>query len=136
MAYEIAWERPFGVFERFSGLHTPEDVTRVIEIVTSDAGFDDLRYVIIDLRATTGHSFDVNDRAALELPYAMLIGASYSNPHIQVAFVATDPEMVRLIELKIARGVLRPASRIFASVADAREWLGGISGRFRQPPMT
>lgn len=136
MAYEITWERPFGVYQRFSGLHTPDDVTRVIEIVTSDPGFDDLRYVIVDLLAATGHSFDVTSRAALEVPYAMLIGASYSNPHIHVAFVATHPDIVQLIELKIARGVLPHTAQIFASEAAARESLGSISGRFRRPTLT
>ena len=133
LAYEIRWERPFGVYERFSGVHTPEETAQVIEAVTSDAGFDDLRYVIVDLLGTTGHRFDVTSRAALEVPYAMLIGASYSNPHLQLAFVVTDPQMVQLIELKFARGILPHSGRIFASEQQARDWLGSLSGSFRRP---
>lgn len=136
MAYEITWERPFGVIERYSGVIAPDEVARAVETITSDAGFDDLRYVIIDLQSATGHSFDLQSRAALEVPYATMIGARYTNPHIHSAFLATDPGIVQLIELKIARGILPQPARIFSNELQAREWLGQISGLYRRPPLS
>ncbi len=135
MSCEIKWERPFGVYLRFSGAVTPADVGAANLAITSDPNFDDLRYTITDYLAATGHRFDLQDRAGLETPYATLIGASYSNPNIHSALLVTDPDIERLIQLQTTLGVLPYPSRVFAREQDAREWLGSISGRFRRPSL-
>ncbi len=133
MGCEIRWERPYGVHACFVGEVTPTDVGAANVAITSDAIFDDLRYMIVDFLAATGHRFDLRDRAGLETPYATLIGASHSNPHIHSAFIVADPDIERLIQLKISQGVLPYPSRVFEREQDARDWLGSISGRFRRP---
>jgi hypothetical protein len=134
LGFAIRWERPFGVYKYFSGEITPHDIRSANETITNDAGFDDLRYIIGDFLGANGHRFDLEDRGALEIPYATLIGASYSNPHIHCAYVVTHPEVERLIQRKITHGVLPYPARIFALEHDARTWLGSVSGRFRRPP--
>jgi len=133
LSCKIIWERPFGVYLRFHGEVTPTDVGDANIAVTSDENFDDLRYTISDFLAVTGHRFDLRDRAGLETPYATLIGAAHSNPHIHSAFIVVDPDIERLIQLKISQGVLPYPSRVFEREQDARDWLGSISGRFRRP---
>jgi len=132
---EINWERPFGVYLRFTGAVTPADVGAANLSITSDPNFDDLRYTIADFRAATGHRFDLQDRSGLETPYATLIGASYSNPHIHSALIVADPDIERLIQLQITLGVLPYPSRVFTRENDAREWLGSVSGSFRRPSL-
>ena len=135
MSYEISWERPFGVYKRYSGAVTPADVGDANLSITSDPHFDDLRYTIADFLAATGHRFNLHDRAGLETPYATLIGASHGNPYVHSAFVVTDPDIEQLIQLKITLGVLPYPSRVFAREHDAREWLGIVSGSFRRPSL-
>ena len=135
MPCEIIWERPFGVRNHFTGVLAPDDVERAVVTITSDAGFDDLRYLIFDLRHATGHSFDLQSRSALEVPYATLIGASYSNGYLHAAFLATSPELQQLVELTMSRGALPMPAQMFRTEADARAWLGETSGSYRRPPL-
>jgi hypothetical protein len=123
------------VRNHFTGVFAPDEVARAVESVTSDAGFDDLRYMIFDLRDAAGHSFDLQSRSALEVPYATLIGASYSNTHLHAAFLVTDPELQRVVELTLSRGVLPMPTQTFPTEADARAWFGEISGSYRRPPL-
>jgi hypothetical protein len=50
LPYEIPWERPFGVRKHFTGVIAPDELARDVETITIDCGFDDRRYVIINLR--------------------------------------------------------------------------------------
>lgn len=119
----------------FTGVVAPDEVAGAVECVTSDAGFDDLRYLIFDLRDAVGHSFELQNRSALEVPYATLIGAAYSNTHLHAAFLVTHPELQRLVELTLSRGALPVPTRVFRTEADARAWFGEISGSYRRPPL-
>jgi hypothetical protein len=133
--YQTHWERPFGVRNHFTEVFAPDEVARAVESVTSDTGFDDLRYMIFDLREATGHSFDLRSRSAVGVPYAALIGASYSNAYLHAAFLVTRPELERLVELTLSSGVLPMPAQIFHAEADARAWFGEISGSYRRPPL-
>jgi hypothetical protein len=133
--HQIHWERPFGVRTHFTGAFAPDEVERAVVTITSDSGFDDLRYLIFDLRDATGHSFDLQSRSAIEVPFATLIGASYSNAHLHAAFLVTSPELERLVALTVSRGVLPVPTQAFRTEADARAWFSDMSGSYRRPPL-
>lgn len=116
-----------------SGTITAHDVEELTAAVSSDEGFDELRYWIADFRDVVDHSLDLRSPGRFEAPFATLIGASHSNPHIHCAFICMNPRVEQAIQAALSRKLVPYESRIFRDEAAARDWLGGISGSFRRP---
>jgi hypothetical protein len=135
LPYQIQWERPFGVHVRHYGTITPHDVADLADAVSSDEGFDELRYWIADFRDAVDHELDMRTPGKFETPFATLIGASHSNPNIHCAFICAHPGIEQALNVAIERKLVPFESRLFRDEVQAREWLGGISGRFLLPPL-
>jgi hypothetical protein len=135
LPYQIQWERPFGVHVRHYGTITPHDVADLAVAVSSDEGFDELRYWIADFRDALDHDLDMSTPGKFEMPFATLIGASHSNPHVHCAFICSNSRIEQALHVAMERKLVPFVARIFRSEGDARDWLGGISGKFFLPPV-
>jgi len=120
MAFEIVWE-PKGAVKRFFGRVSDEEVLQAGLEIEADQRFDHLSYVINDFLACDGFSATpgtVDEISAIDN------AAALSNSRIRIAVVATVPEIVAVAEQYAASPMNVYPTRIFASPADARKWLG------------
>lgn len=120
MTYQIEW-KPRGVIKRFFGHVTDHDMLQSVLDTESDRRFDDLRYIINDFAGITGSSVDLTTIEEIAIADH---GASLSNPSIRIAVVTTSAEIRLLVEHYADSPLNGYATRIFASEADARSWLG------------
>jgi len=92
----------------------------------ADENFDLLHHVIYDLRMA--QSIETLDNAAVENIATMSIGASCSNPQIEIAVVLPDnsskPSIERAVALigAVYLGDVYPI-RIFSAIAGADQWV-------------
>ena len=132
MACEIVWEHR-GVHKRLSGHVSAREFERSVETVQADPRFDEIRYVINDFSAVTGHGLD--EQHLLELA-AIQYGAQASNPQVRAVYVGVDPELsrqLRAILIDSQRSLYRVA--LFDTLPQARDWLQCEVGRqWRRTP--
>ena len=131
MDYEVTWEGSFGFVARFTGWVTPESAASVAMSLTSDPRYDDLRYAIIDLTRSPGHTFRRDDLNAVANAMVQAIGAGMANRNIIEIAIATDPRMLNFLKT-YATLTTRPV-HIFETLEQARDWLAAQTGRFRVP---
>ena len=124
MACEIVWEHR-GVHKRLSGHVSAREFERSVETVQADPRFDEIRYVINDFSAVTGHGLD--EQHLLELA-AIQYGAQASNPQVRAVYVGLggDPVLTQLLQ-SILIGSQRSVYRValFETLPQARDWLQG-----------
>ena len=120
MAYEIVWE-PKGAVKCFFGKVSDVEVLQASLDIECDWRFDHLSFVINDFLACEG--FSVSEGTVEEIS-AIDNAAAMSNPKIRIAVIATVPEIVAAAEQYAASPMNVFPTRIFASPADARKWLG------------
>jgi hypothetical protein len=118
MAYSIHWE-PIGVYRKYRGHVTGDELLASIQLVESDARFDALRYAINDCLDV--ESFDISDSAIRKIA-AIDQAAALSNPNIRVAVVATDQQIHALAQLYAAQQPTYPTA-IFHELDTARLWI-------------
>jgi hypothetical protein len=120
MAYELIWE-PEGVHKRFSDVVTARELIQSVEQVQRDPRFDEIHYVIDDFSNIAGHQ--LSDEVFIELS-AINYGAHASNPNCRIAYVSTDPSLVKPIRDILVAGHL-PSYQIevWPSLSEARDWL-------------
>ena len=121
MSYRITWEPPNGFYAHFTGWVTPESAARLARELTADVRYDDLRYAIVDLTDSPGHTFRRNDRAAVGMAMAEMIGARFSNQRVIEIAIATDSRMLNFLETYATYSTR--LFRVFATLPDARNWL-------------
>lgn len=95
MPYEIFWE-PRGVFVSCAGMLLPAEMLECHEQITRDRRFDSLRHLICDTLRVSAASIG---KADVEHINAFLKGPAMTNPHIQVVFVASHPDVLRALSL-------------------------------------
>ncbi len=120
MGYELSWTQK-GVFRRFFGNVTSDELLRSVVEVEGDYRFDDLRYAILDFRECTGYSISsemMESIAAIDGAAAMV------NPKIRIAVIATSSEMIALAQEYIDSPFNAYPTRIFATLDEAKVWLG------------
>jgi hypothetical protein len=119
VTYEVVWEVR-GVIKRFFGHVTDHDMLQSVLDIESDSRFDDLRYVINDFSGITGSSISIPTIEDISIADS---GAARSNPSIRVAVVTTSPEIRRMAEHYANSPMNAYETRIFATEAEARNWL-------------
>lgn len=124
MPYEITWE-PRGLYRRYFGRVTIDERRRSFEEICADPRFDALRYAITDYLGVD--DYEVTSEATREIA-ALHIGPLRTNPRIAIAAVVADPKIVAAIEEFISLKYTRQLYRIFATVAEARAWIGRGGG--------
>lgn len=121
MDYRIDWDPPNGFYVYFTGWVTPDSAARLAHELTSDVRYDSLRYGIIDLTPSPGHTFRSEERSAVAVAMAETIGARFTNPIMLEVAIATDSRMLNYLATYSAFSK-RPLY-VFATAAEAREWL-------------
>ncbi|WP_300054739.1 hypothetical protein [Malikia sp.] len=121
MTCEIVWEHK-GVYKRLSGHVSADEFVRSVETIQADPRFDDIRYVINDFSAVTGHELD--EDMLIELA-AIQYGAQASNPQVRAVYVGTDPRLTQRLESILLEGPQHPVYRVtlFETLPQARDWL-------------
>lgn len=119
MAFELVWETR-GVYKRFYGQVTGEDLLHSVTKVESDHRFDDLRFVINDFLGVD--EFSVTEENVLMIS-AIDSAAATSNPNIRIAIVATDSHIQALGKLYAHAPLTVYPTEIFLNTGDARNWL-------------
>ena len=130
MAYLIHWE-PAGVYRHYSGYTSFEELVESVLIVENDQRFDEIRYVINDFLASEQVSFTPEGITELS---AVDGAAERSNPNIRIAIVADRPEIRAAGEAYIAAGLNTYETRIFSTLAEARQWAEENLPKTRVPP--
>lgn len=119
MPYAITWEDK-GVYRRYHGHTSGEELARSVLEVELDARFDQLRYVLNDMLASEGISITEEDLSEIS---AIDGGAELSNPNIRIAIVADKPALRAVGEAYIAAAHNSYPTRLFFTLEDARAWL-------------
>ena len=120
MSCEFDWTGAL-VLKTFSGFVSGNDFVGSAETVSADPRFDDLRFIVNDLRHIAGHSID----AATYLRVAAArVGAARSNPNFRVVFVA-DALLADELRAAVAPALM---SRNFdpwfcSTLGEARSWM-------------
>ena len=119
MPYRLDWE-PRGVCKKLWGFVTAEEYLQSMRDIHGDPRFDRMHYAINDFLAV--QDFDVGDRTIVDMAAASL-GARHTNSRIRVALVTRDPRIVSLAALFASRDLRSFPTRVFATLAEARQWL-------------
>lgn len=122
MPCEITWE-PRGIYRRFYGFVSVNEVMDSTTSVHGDSRFDDILYSIVDCLEVTGHGVKIPD---LEMVAAYRQGASNSNARIVFAMVVVDEGVEGLLRhLDSIIGVGVNPAHFFGTMAAARHWIEG-----------
>jgi len=118
MAYDIFWEKR-GVYRRYSGFISSEELAESILAVEHDVRFDTIRYVINDFIACERIAY--SPQKIMEIS-AIDGAAEQSNPNIRIAIVADKPDVRAVGEAYVAAGMNTFPTQLFWTVAEARAW--------------
>jgi hypothetical protein len=119
MPYRLTWE-PLGVYREYFGDVTIAERRASFDAICGDKRFDDLRYAITDYLAVG--TYEVTPVATAEIA-AFHIAPLATNPRIVLAAVASRPDILAAIEDFKAYGFTSTPYRVFATLAEARQWL-------------
>lgn len=119
MPYEVRWEL-HGVYSRYYGNVTGEDMRRHIEEVCKDDRFEQHRYNILDFSDAT--DFSPTERELL-INSGVLIAAAFTNHQVLIAAVVTRDNIREALERFHALGTSPYEAKIFPTVAEARKWI-------------
>jgi len=117
--YQVRWE-PHGVYSRYYGNVTGDDMRRHIEEVCKDERFEQHRYNILDFSDAT--EFNPTEREFL-INSGVLIGAAFTNHQVLIAAVVTRENVRAALERFHSLGVSPYEAKIFPTVAEARKWI-------------
>lgn len=121
MGYQLHWE-PVGLVRRYFGQVTDEEFTAAVIRTGADARFDDLRYMILDMREGDVGAVTTE---CLEHASALERGAAYSNPAIRLAIVVAEDAALQLALAYASSPENIYPTRIFPDLAEARAWACG-----------
>ena len=119
MPYQVQWEL-HGVYSRYYGIVTGEDMRRHIEEVCKDERFERHRYNILDFSDAT--EFSPSERELL-INSGVLVGAAFMNHQVMVAAVVTRDNVRATFDRLHALGVSPFVAKIFPTVEAARRWI-------------
>lgn len=118
MPYQITWESR-GVLKKLSGFVSAEEYGQSVDVVQSDARFDELRYIIVDATGITADDF-TNEK--LDEIACLKHVAHRSNTQCPVAFIVTSGRLARMI-LQATLSIRKMMTiAIVPEVEDARRW--------------
>ena len=117
MGHFFNWEKN-GVVCSYTGALVLDDIVAAFTSMHRHADYDQLRFAVHDFQAVTSMEPGPVD---LSILVAHTLGASYSNPNIKTAIVATLPALVALGKNYAARS--RQHIQTFSTMDAARAWL-------------
>ena len=120
MPYSLIWETQ-GVYKKFTGRVTGEELVRSVNEVASDVRFSRAHYEVSDYLGADDTDFSQD---ALNEVRAIRIGSFSRNPKVRLAIVTLDEEIQQRIFSTLAAQLALQQTKIFSAVADANAWLG------------
>lgn len=121
MSYTIQWE-PRGALKTLSGFVSGREFRDSIDDLCMDDRFAGIDWLICDLTGVTNHSIERLD--VIEV-VAMSHGSKQINPRLHVHIVATDDELIRLLQLANDPELNNPyRSNAFSTLESARRFVG------------
>ncbi len=124
MPYRLNWEA-HGVVRHYHGDVTIAERLASFEAICGDARFDSLRWCITDYLAV--QHYEVTAEATAEIA-AYHRAPHLTNPRVRLAAVAVRPDVVAAIRDFIALRLAPQPYEVFATMADARRWVGARAG--------
>lgn len=119
MGIEIHWDS-HGVYRKFFGEVTADDIRQSIEQVHNDLRFESVRYSINDFL----------DATSVDLPKSVIAQAAMKtiqdskfNTTLLMAIVAADPAALELAKFYTSPAYQPYQAAIFTTVAQAKEWI-------------
>jgi len=119
MPYSIDWE-PQGVYCKFFGSVSIEDVNGMVSTVVNDARFGKLKYRVTDCLEVAQHnvvSGDIDNLVSMNNAY------SFANARKHEAALATDPIVINLLRHWASTSPKDHQLCIFSNATDLRAWL-------------
>jgi hypothetical protein len=118
MPYRVRWEG-HGVYRRFYGTVSAQDVRNACDEIASDPRYDDIRYVLSDFLEASPALSEHEARALAQLERVRF----FDNPDVVNAVIATNPRLFGCIPyLETADRSPCPIAT-FSAVSDARNWI-------------
>ena len=114
MPFTITWEDG-GVYKLFTGVVSFQEYSRSQELVLGDVRTDSLHYVINDFLAVEGYSLTTDQ---VKYVAAVNLGASITNPHLQIAYVTKDLRVIAMLRLAAVFSSFK--LRNFSTLEEAR----------------
>lgn len=125
MPYQITW-RTSGVFWRYDGVLTGNELLQSNFDIFGDERFDDIRYQIVDL--TRVEQVAVTEKHMRKIAH-LDMAASRTNPRVKVAVVAQNDAAAKLGDLydEFCGGKSPWLTKQFRNIEDAEAWVSGTS---------
>lgn len=117
MPYTISWE-PKGCVKTITGVVTAKEFMASIAELQNDLRFDKARYSINNF--VDAQAFEITT-ADIHLYAAHSLGAAYSNRHMRIAIVATDPDIIALVQVYVKLSPYK--TEFFETMEAARVWV-------------
>ncbi len=121
MTYQITW-RTNGVYWRYEGVLTGNELLQSNLDIFGDERFDDIRYQIVDL--TGVETVEVTEKHMRKIAH-LDMAASRSNPRVKVAVVAVSDTAAKLIDLydEFCAEKSPWTTKAFCNLEDAEAWV-------------
>ncbi len=120
MPYEMIWEAK-GLYRRYYGRGTDQEVLESARATESSARHGDLRYVILDF-LDVEEVILTNPSFIAEI-VAVDFGAALSNPRIKFAVVTLHSEIRRLARAYATHPLCSYPLEVFSALGEARAWV-------------
>jgi len=127
MPHQTSWETQ-GVVKRFRGVLSAEEFVKSAQEVAADPRFNDLLFIIDDLRDVEVHN--VAEQETMEDLVGVHLGSAFTNPNIRIAFVTTNQHLGAIANrLKAMLFAQLHEMKTFATMEQARAWLASAPAR-------
>ena len=119
MSIQLSWA-PHGIYRTYAGYITAQELSDTVTRAHVDPRYDDVKFQISDLLGITGFE---NAQESVEELAALVFGAVTGHRKICMAYVATDPQVIEIVQL--ARSVIGDGclTGLFPTVQEAEAWV-------------
>ncbi len=122
MSYRIDWEAR-GAHVSYSGMTGIDEIAELARSIQASERYDRMVYILHDFLGIDGVR-PARKPFAIEELSAVDAAASLNNPGIRIAVVTADAKVNALAEAYMDTWINKQPMRIFATLADARKWIG------------
>lgn len=112
-----------GIHQRFWGDIIPPELFDSLKDIPDDPDFPSLRFIIKDYLDV--REFDIGVKTLLE-GLALNVHWKHINPHIVVAVVTTNPEIIEVCRTALTYSFDAYPRKVFPTLAEARAWIASF----------
>ena len=118
MPYRVRWEG-HGVYRRFYGAVSADDVKNACDEIAADPRYEDIRYVLSDFLEASPTLTDQEAHSLAQLERSRF----FNSPDVVNAVVAGEPSVVECVPYLGAADQAPCPIALFDDVSDARHWI-------------